>query len=117
MVPVVVCVESSLLGRPELGAVAAVVVVVSGGEEESGAVGIKPTKYCMLCPVLWGSEHVLERLLASLNATVADASSVQLQNDPGRRVVGFPSCEQAAHTPSLLSQSVSAIQGWSNILC
>lgn len=51
------------------------------------------------------------RLALSLNATVADALSVQLQYEPGCRVEGFPTCEQAAQTPSPLSQSVRAIQG------
>lgn len=49
VVSVLVCVDSSLVGRPELGADAA--VVVSAGEEP-GAVGTYPTKNCMLSPVL-----------------------------------------------------------------
>ena len=53
------------------------------------------------------------RLVESLNATVADDATVQLQNEPGWRVDGFPSCEQMAHSPLLLSQSVRATQGWS----
>ena len=38
-----------------------------------------PMKNCMLCPVLFGSEHILVSVLESLNATVADAAMVQLQ--------------------------------------
>lgn len=72
-----------------------------------------PAKNCMLCPVLLGSEHILVRVFESLNATVADAALVQLQNEPGWRVEGFPSCEQMAHSPLLLSQSVRATHGWS----
>ena len=72
-----------------------------------------PTKNCMLCPVLFGSEAILVRVFESLNATVADAALVQLQYEPGWRVEGFPSCEQMAHSPSLLSQSVRATHGWS----
>jgi hypothetical protein len=74
-----------------------------------------PTKNCILCPVLCGSEHMLVRVFASLNATVADAALVQLQYEPGWRVEGFPSCEQMAHSPSLLSHSVRATHGWSKI--
>jgi len=42
-----------------------------------------PTKNCMLCPVLCGSEHMLVRVFVSLNATVAEAAFVQLQYEPG----------------------------------
>jgi hypothetical protein len=71
-----------------------------------------PTKNCMLCPVLFGSEHILVRVVESLNATVAEAALVQLQYAPGWRVEGFPSCEQIAHS-LVPSQSVRATQGWS----
>ena len=67
----------------------------------------------MLCPVLFGSEHILLSVFESLNATVAEAALVQLQNEPAWRVEGFPSCEQMAHSPSLSSQRVRATQGWS----
>ena len=85
---------------------------VCAADLETGeAVGIWPTKNWMLCPVLWGSEQMFVRLVESLNATVADDAAVQLQNEPGWRVEGFPSCEQIAHSPLLLSQSVRATQG------
>lgn len=67
----------------------------------------------MLCPVLLGNEHMLVRVLESLNATVAFDATVQLQYEPGWRVEGLPFCEQMAHSPLLLSQSVSATHGWS----
>lgn len=51
---------------------------------------------------------MLLRLVESLKTTVADAALVQLQYEPGCRVVGFPFCEQMAHSPSLLSHSVRA---------
>jgi hypothetical protein len=81
--------------------------------EARDELGEWPMKNCMLCPVLFGSEHILVRVFESLNATVADAALVQLQNEPGWRVEGFPSCEQMAHSPLLLSQSVRATHGWS----
>jgi len=49
-------------------------------EEE---VGVWPVKNWMLCPVLWGSEQIFVRLVESLNATVADDATVQLQYEPG----------------------------------
>lgn len=81
--------------------------------EARDELGEWPTKNCMLCPVLCGSEHILLSVLESLNATVADAALVQLQNEPGWSVEGSPSCEQMAHSPLLLSQSVRATHGWS----
>lgn len=84
-------------------------VVLAG--DAAPDVGVWPAKNWTVSPVLWGSEAMLARLLASRNATVADAASVQLQNEPGWSVVGFPSWEQAAQAPSLLSQSVRAIHG------
>lgn len=84
-------------------------VVDAGATKEE--LGDWPAKNCMLCPVLLGREHILVRVFESLKATVADAALVQLQYAPGWRVEGFPSCEQIAHSPSLLSQSVSATQG------
>lgn len=48
-------------------------------------------KNCMLWPVLLGSEHILVRVFESVNATVADAATVQLQYAPGWRVEGSPS--------------------------
>lgn len=89
------------------GAVVVSLTVVPGG------VGTYPAKNWTLDPVPWGKEAVLGSVLASLNATVAFAVSVQEQNDPGWRVDGLPSCEQAAQMPSLLSQRVRAIHGWS----
>jgi hypothetical protein len=65
----------------------------------------------MLCPVLWGSEAMFARTVESLNATVADAELVQLQNEPGWSVEGLPCCEQMAQVPSLLSQRVRATHG------
>jgi len=97
---------SSALVEPEL--CVGLVNTDAGGE-----VGIWPTKNWMLCPVLWGSEQMFVRLVESLNATVADDAKVQLQYEPGWRVEGFPSCEQMAHSPLLLSQSVRATHGWS----
>jgi len=121
----VACVE---VGPEELSA-APVLVDEEEGEEGEGEgeercdgaadaeareeLGKWPTKNCMLCPVLFGSEHILVRVLASPNATVADAALVQLQYEPGWRVEGLPSCEQTAHSPLLLSQSVRATHGWS----
>lgn len=67
----------------------------------------------MLSPVCWGSEASFARLLESRNAIVDDAASVQLQYEPAWRVDGSPFCEQAAQAPSLWSQSVRAIHGWS----
>jgi hypothetical protein len=67
----------------------------------------------MVCPVLWGNEAMFARTVESLNATVADAELVQLQNEPGWSVDGLPCCEQIAQAPSLLSQRVRATHGWS----
>lgn len=83
----------------------------AGEPEVREELGKWPTKNCMLCPVLFGSEHILVRVVESLNATVAEAALVQLQYEPGWRVEGFPACEQIAHSPLLLSQSVSATHG------
>jgi hypothetical protein len=55
------------------------------------------------------------RMVESLNATVADAELVQLQNEPGCSVDGLPCCEQIAQAPSLLSQRVRATHGWSKM--
>jgi len=87
------------------------------GSEETGSVGFPEGVWlawnAMLCPVLWGSDANCARLSASLKATVVLAASVQLQKDPGWSVIGSPFCEHGAHSPSLLSHSVSAIHGWS----
>lgn len=87
----------------------------AGADEAAGITedGLWPSRYLMLCPVLCGSEATLARLLASLNATVVFDASVQEQYEPGWRVEGFPFCEHGAQAPSLSSQSVSAIHGWS----
>ena len=98
--------ELSALVEPEL-------FVGAADADAGGEVGIWPAKNWMLCPVLLGNEQIFVRLVESLNATVADDATVQLQNEPGWRVEGFPSCEQMAHLPSLLSQSVRATHGWS----
>lgn len=58
---------------------------LSGGAASPEAreeLGEWPTKNCMLCPVLFGSEHILVRVFESLNAIVADAALVQLQYEP-----------------------------------
>jgi hypothetical protein len=49
------------------------------GGATSTELGDCPAKNWMLCPVFCGSEHMLERVFVSLKATVADATSVQLQ--------------------------------------
>ena len=73
--------------------------------------GLWPSRNWILCPTLLGREAKLLRLMESLKATVADAASVQLQYEPGCRVVGSPFWEQMAHSPLLLSQSVRATHG------
>ena len=67
---------SSALVEPEFCVGA---VDPDAGEE----VGVWPAKNLMLSPVLWGSEQMLVRLVESLNATVAEDATVQLQYEPG----------------------------------
>ena len=76
--------------------------------------GTWSARYWMLCPVLCGSEHMSGITVEMLNAIVAADATVQLQYAPGWRVEGFPFCEQMAHSPLLLSQSVRATHGWAN---
>jgi hypothetical protein len=120
----IVCVGVAL---PEGGAGPALVIplppvgefesLVGLGSGEAGLVespeGVWPAWNAMLCPVLWGNDANCARLSASLKAMVVLAALVQLQKDPGWSVVGSLFCEHGAHLPSLLSQSVSAIHGWS----
>jgi len=100
---------------PALGLVEAEFCDGEAGPEAEARVelGKWPTKNWMLCPVLFGSEHILLRVLESVNAIVAEAAMVQLQDAPGWRVEGFPTCEQMAHSSSSSSQRVRATHGWS----
>lgn len=89
---------------------------VSAGDESlvGSPDGVWPAWKLMLSPVALGKAANCARLFASLNAVGVNlAASVQLQNEPGCSVDGFPSCEQAPQTPSLSSHSVRAIHGWS----
>lgn len=121
-----VCVDAAVLddGRPGSALVAplpppvgdvdsAVVLGTDGAGLVESPEGVWPAWNAMLCPVLRGNDATCARVFASLKATVVLAASVQLQNEPGWSVAGSPLCEQGAHSPSLLSHSVSAIHGWS----
>lgn len=74
--------------------------------------GTCPASNLMFLPVPEGKDAKSARVGESENAVgVNFATSVQLQNEPGWSVDGFPSCEHAPHTLSSSSQRVSAIQG------
>ncbi|KAI1334882.1 hypothetical protein F5Y15DRAFT_399536 [Xylariaceae sp. FL0016] len=88
--------------------VVATVVVTSDAE----TVGACPTKNCTLSPVAVGNEAKLSKLFASLNCTVVLAASVHEHVAPACKVAGFPGCEQGAHSPSELSQSLTYLLLW-----
>jgi hypothetical protein len=87
--------------------------VDAAGGDTSTELGWWPTKNCILWPVACGKDAILDSVAASVNAMVVDAAIVQLQNEPGCRVVGFPDCEHIAHSSGRSSHLVKATQGWS----
>lgn len=86
------------------------VVCAGGGLLE--AVGVLPGKKLMVSPVAFGSDATFGMTLEPLITIVVDAAIVQLQYEPGRSVVGLPSCGHGAQAGTS-SHSVNAIHGWS----
>ena len=84
--------------------------VVCAGGGLLGAVGALPGKKLIVCPVALGSDATFGMTLEPLMTIVVDAATVQLQYEPGRSVVGLPSCGHGAQA-GLSSHSVNAIHG------